>query len=181
MGWWGQAGRGSHAEIDAEIKPSGRCWLTNATRNHWHVERTADGQPFVALELIDRVSGTDYRGRREIVSWAYKPLSEDMGPSECDAPLAALAEAQPAPAGDGGATSAGWRARVHAHHALRADINHAPVGSILRTGEREYQLIERRGRTLIVRSLQNGNRYRLPRTHISAVYPAEARTVGAAS
>lgn len=157
MGWYYQNGRGTHAEIDAELQVTGRCYLTGAMRHHWHAGRTADGTTFIALELIDRQSdGT----------WGYKPIDESTGPSALDVPAALLA-AVPDPRM---AYSTEWRASVAESLALREAIKAAPVGSIISTGRREYRIV-RKGASLVC--TDGRTLWRVPRTHITAVYPAE--------
>ena len=60
--------------------------------------------------------------------WGYKPVSEDMGPSETNCPMSLLAIAGPPPEG----YAVEWRERVHAAHeansAKRAAIARFTVG-----------------------------------------------------
>jgi hypothetical protein len=134
MGWYGQEGRGTHAEIDRETmkgytRENGEvitftdCKLT--LTSHWHVMRI-NGEPKAIIhEMIQRAHhGRDgnYLGWEH--EWLYKPLDEFMGPVEVNCPLSLLSIVpEPTDENDSHRYARDWRQRVRDFHAKRSAIS----------------------------------------------------------
>jgi uncharacterized protein DUF6927 len=120
-----------------------------------------DVERFIVLFKISRWAKDD---------WAYKPVSEDMGPLEHSCPLSFIESAQhPHPNGypEGWHD---WREAVRQHHAVRAArrTQAVKVGDTVKlTNGKDYRIVsvEKRGRTERIRGLDStGCVYRIPRT-----------------
>lgn len=95
-------------------------------------------------------------------NWAYKPISEDMGPLEHSCPLSFLDAAQhPHPSGypEGWHD---WRAAVRAHHARRNQK--VAVGQVVKlTNNKEYKVTKIHGRRIYGYGVSDGVYYNIPR------------------
>lgn len=98
MGYYG--GFNSIQEIKNEVLTSDFRVLDSATvgRNIWVAFEKPDGERFICLFLCNVFDG----------KWAYKPISEDMGPCEVNCPQRLL-DLVPVPSPG---WAAQWRARV---------------------------------------------------------------------
>lgn len=79
MGWYFQAGRGSHRDVDRECNDSNTiaCSLVNFS-HHWSVWKGAESNVIV-FDLISRLPHAN--------EWGYKPMGESAFPYFYDCPL----------------------------------------------------------------------------------------------
>ena len=118
---------------------------------------STDVERFIVLFKISRWGAND---------WAYKPISEDMGPYDYTCPLSFLDAAQhPHPNGYPEGWS-DWRAAVRAYHARK--FQKLVVGQVVKlTNAIEYRITQV-GHKVMGVSLKDGLLYRIPRKMLTA-------------
>jgi hypothetical protein len=126
--------------------------------NHvWQlVKQESANRTFITLDLI---------AKERNGGWGYKGLSEDMGPYHYDCPLALLDKASE-PINE---SAKEWRIKVREFHAKKSAKRKPTPGLVVKSGEREYELIEAWGprRGWKVRDVTYGGYYRMPAAQLS--------------
>lgn len=135
MGWsfnYTDRGRKAHIEeltspghFSPEYEPLTHRVVGN---NVWQlVLHKPTGRKFICLDLI---------AKERNGGWGYKGLSEDMGPCEVNCPLSLLNKATPVTEG----YAVGWREKVRAYHAKRANKAKPAAGMVITYAGHQYRL-----------------------------------------
>lgn len=119
------------------------------------------GRKLICLDLI---------AKERNGGWGYKGLSEDMGPCEVNCPLSLLDKASPVTEG----YAVGWREKVRAYHAKRANKAKPVAGAELTYGDHQYRLVHpyapRKG--WVAMRLSDGRIFRMNARQISQALSA---------
>ena len=89
------------------------------------------GRKFICLDLI---------AKERNGGWGYKGLSEDMGPYEVNCPLSLLNKATPTSEAEPFSYARGWREKVRAYHAKRANKAKPAAGMVITYCGHQYRL-----------------------------------------
>ena len=173
MGWYGQQGRGTHAEIDAALMKGydgGKdshfavtftdCKLVGFN-NHWSVYRENGEPKVICLALINRAPKALY-GAGE---WMYKPLDEDSGPNEVNCPLSLLDLVPPT----GTEWGTRWRTDVIAYHAHNASLKGIKAGDSIKVKGDWREVTRMAKRMPVTYDETDGVLYRIPKSMIQEV------------
>lgn len=178
MGWtYGPERNASEVRehLRKQLRESGYAIVRDAStaygRRYWAVlEKNGERDIFHAL--ISGTRSSDWYGGDP--SWGYKDMSESMGPSDEDCPLALL-DLAPLPAceieedGYGGRCKNGhgyaheWRDRVRKYHASRQSARAADfaIGQTFTLYGRAYEVCGYKGRSVLASGPRNGVRYKI--------------------
>jgi hypothetical protein len=135
--------------------------LVKGTKKHkvvgnrlWYVAKDSEsGSDFIGLCLLSKSEG----------HWGYKSLSESMGPYYYDCPLKFLEETA-------GVSSANQEWRELVHEEAKKKGRKISVGDKIVAYNRTYQILEDLGRKgFAVENIENGTKYRMPRTWLKNV------------
>lgn len=131
---------------------------TNYGRHLWTVLQPAEGKSFIVLDLLEKHEG----------DWGYKDITEDMHPFYYDCPLRLIEAAGPTDHEE----SNKWRAAVIAHREQQKRT--FDEGSFIECYGTLYQVVEKKGRSMIVRRMRDRSIFKMTPKHIAACKPAEA-------
>lgn len=114
--------------------------------------------PYIDMIVLYLINGSRSGGE---YGYAWKDISEDMGPCEVDCPLSLLDKASPAELV--GSYAADWRGRVRAYHAQRkAGVDLHPGDKFRLTfNNRTYTVLDKIKRSYTIRR-DDGARFKLP-------------------
>lgn len=123
----------------------------------WYLLQEPDGKKTLGVLLM--------AGGGRGMGWGYKCVSESMGPCEKDCPLALLKLADEPP----NDYAKEWRTEVLEFHARKSCKRKPVAGLVVKSGDREYELIEAWGprRGWKVRDVTYGGYYRMPAAQLS--------------